>query len=105
MFVPRIYFMETISNISIKSFGNVSVMHYFFLLHHCVSHSRKIQRKVNFYHRNTFRGQPELKEKIASCVGVIGGVLGGEAGRYVYIVLNTTYLCSILFIVTCKYIL
>ena len=105
MFVPRIYFMETISNISIKSFGNVSVMHYFFLLHHGVTRSRIIQRKVNFYHHNIFRGQPELKEKIASCVGVIGGVLGGEAGRYVYIVLNTTYLCSILFIVTCKYIL
>ena len=90
MFVPKIYFMETISNISIKSFGNVPVTHCFFLLHHCVTYNRKIQRKLNFYHHNIFRGQPELKEKIASCVGVIGGVLGGEAGRYMYIVLNTS---------------
>ena len=89
MFVPKIHFMETINNISIKSFGNVPVTHYFFLLHHCVTHSRKIQRKLHFYHHNVFRGQPELKEKIASCVGVIGGVLGSEAGRYMYIVLNT----------------
>lgn len=29
------------------------------------------------------RGQPELKEKIATCVGLIGGILGNEAGRYV----------------------
>jgi len=27
------------------------------------------------------RGQPELKEKIAMCVGLIGGILGNEAGR------------------------
>ncbi|XP_020622719.1 serine/threonine-protein kinase SMG1-like isoform X2 [Orbicella faveolata] len=28
------------------------------------------------------RGQPELKEKVALCVGLIGGILGNEAGRF-----------------------
>jgi len=30
---------------------------------------------------NLYRGQPELKEKVALCVGLIGGILGNEAGR------------------------
>lgn len=34
-----------------------------------------------FYVQNNFRGQPELKEKIATCGGIIGGILGNEAGR------------------------
>jgi len=29
-----------------------------------------------------YRGQPELKEKVATCFGLIGGILGNEAGRY-----------------------
>ena len=28
-----------------------------------------------------YRGLPELKEKVANCVGLIGGNLGNEAGR------------------------
>lgn len=34
-----------------------------------------------------YRGQPELKEKIAICVGLIGGILGNEAGRLVDVTL------------------
>ena len=28
-----------------------------------------------------YRGLPELKEKVANCIGLIGGNLGNEAGR------------------------
>ena len=34
------------------------------------------------YCHTFFRGLPELKEKVANCVGLIGGILGNEAGRY-----------------------
>ena len=37
--------------------------------------------QVFWFGYNLYRGQPELKEKIALCVGLIGGILGNEAGR------------------------
>ena len=43
------------------------------------------------YSHNFFRGLPELKEKVANCVGLIGGILGNEAGRYS--IMTVIFLC------------
>lgn len=46
----------------------------------CVLSNKLLQRYICLV-TIFYRGQPELKEKIALCVGLIGGILGNEAGR------------------------
>ena len=55
--------------------------------------SKNIKARINLNHNiytnsiyfptifSYYRGLPELKEKVANCIGLIGGNLGNEAGR------------------------